>query len=322
MAINNLVNSAGPFLGNGTTTDFTFSFTIQKDTQVAVFRERTDVVTKLTLGSDYTVTGFGESFGRIIFSTAPPNGDTIYIVSNYEATQLTEFESQGAFFPEVHEDAIDKLTYLVMQLEKRTLKVAQHLSINDLPAPKEGYGIKYDANKQFIEENLENNLKKDGSDSGMEANLAMNSNRLTGLPAPASMEEPLRLQELEDLAGGTVNIDVTNIDNSVSVPVLTIATINSNYTIQETDNNKLFRCLNSSPIEIIVPFGLSAGNLTYFLQETESQVTLRGQTAAESGEDADFDLMTPLGYNPYTRNSIVCVTILSSGKATLAGDLA
>lgn len=322
MAINNTINSAGPYIGNGSTTTFSYNFRILNVSQLAVFRERNSTVTKLNLNTDYTVSGVGLSFGTITFSTAPLNTDIIYIVSDYKATQLTEFESQGAFFPQTHEDAMDKMTYLIMQLEKRTLKVAQHRSINDLPDPKEGYGIKYDAQGQFIEENLNNNLKKDGSDSGMEADLAMNGNRLTNLPAPASMEEPLRLQELEDLAGGSVTINVTNNDNRTMVPVLTIGTINSNYTIQETDNNKLYRCFNGAPIEIVVPFGLSAGNLIYFIQETESLITFRGQTAVESGEDVDFNLLTPLGYHPYTRNSVVCVTILSSGTGVLAGDIA
>lgn len=181
-------------------------------------------------------------------------------------------------------------------------------------------------NFKVIEDELNNRVLKRNrageSQNVMDQPLDMNSNRLLNLPPPQSMLEPARIQDIEELAGGVVNIDVTNIDNSTKVPVLNVQNLSESYLITEEDNNRLFRCINSGPIEIVVPYGLPSGIIVYFLQDSEHLITFRGATALESGEDADYDLLSPLGYHPYTRNSVVCVTTITSGTGSLAGDLA
>lgn len=60
-------------------------------------------------------------------------------------------------------------------------------------------------NSALIETALENTLSRDGtSPNSMEANLDMDSHRILNLPTPASVNEPLRLQDLNDFIGGGV----------------------------------------------------------------------------------------------------------------------
>lgn len=60
-------------------------------------------------------------------------------------------------------------------------------------------------NSALIETALENTLSRDGtSPNSMEANLDMDSHRILNLPTPVSVNEPLRLQDLNDFIGGGV----------------------------------------------------------------------------------------------------------------------
>jgi hypothetical protein len=70
--------------------------------------------------TDYTVSGVGiEGGGDVTRLAGPlPTGSTWDIASDFSPVQLTDFPSQGAFFPEVHEDAFDKLTYLLQQISR------------------------------------------------------------------------------------------------------------------------------------------------------------------------------------------------------------
>jgi hypothetical protein len=62
-------------------------------------------------------------------------------------------------------------------------------------------------NSDLIEAAIENTLSRDGTPpNGMESNLDMNSHQIINLPAPATVNSPLRLQELVDFTGtGTIS---------------------------------------------------------------------------------------------------------------------
>lgn len=76
------------------------------------------------------------------------------------------------------------------------------LVINDVTS---GYYSTTALNAAFtaIETAMENTVSRDGTaPNQMEADLDMNSNRITNLPAPGNVNEPARLQDLLDAAGG------------------------------------------------------------------------------------------------------------------------
>jgi hypothetical protein len=129
MAVNTTKITSGPYIGNGVASTFSYEFRVQNKNQLTVFETDTDGnETALTVDTDYTVNDIGEDNGGTInrLAGALPTGYNWYIRSNYQATQETSFRSQGAFFPKLHENAMDKLTFLIQQIYDsfdRSLKV-------------------------------------------------------------------------------------------------------------------------------------------------------------------------------------------------------
>lgn len=156
MSVNNEISTSGPYAGNGSTTAFSITFTIQQRSQVVVYKSDVDgVITTLVQDTDYSVTGF-PSAGIVSMAVAPAVGEKLLFVSNYQETQLTEFESQGGFFPDVHENAFDKLTYLIQQINRNTLQlpVSFTRTDNSLPTPRNGFGFRWDENDNLVEADL------------------------------------------------------------------------------------------------------------------------------------------------------------------------
>jgi hypothetical protein len=148
MTVPNLNITSGPYIGNGAVDTYDYDFGITSKSEIRVF-ETTDegVETELTVDIDYTVNSIGLDIGGTITRTAGvlPSGYQWYMRSDIESTQNTNFESQGGFFPEVHEDAFDKSTRLIQQLEdtiQRSLRISESYPLTDgdedlmlLPSP-------------------------------------------------------------------------------------------------------------------------------------------------------------------------------------------
>ncbi len=124
--------SHNEYTGNGVTTVFPYSFRIFNQTQLQVSATDTSGNVKtLALGTDYTVTGINAGSGGSVVTSVPVAAGTILsITRDLPAVQETDLRNQGAFFPEVHEDAFDYLTMLIQQsiyslqaLSKRTLRL-------------------------------------------------------------------------------------------------------------------------------------------------------------------------------------------------------
>ena len=171
MTVNTVDITDGPYTGNGLADEYSFSFRIEDASQIAVYETDTaGTVALLTEGSDYTVSGIGVDGGGTVTRSAGvlPTNFTWYIRSDYKYTQKTDFNSQGGFFPDVHEMAFDKLTFLVQQMldrQNRSLKFPDSYtgSLNpELPAPGTGLYLRWDSNGNII------NGSPDGSGPGGE----------------------------------------------------------------------------------------------------------------------------------------------------------
>jgi len=84
--------SSEPQLGTGSKTDFAFNFSIVAATDIGVY---VDGVRK-SHPSDYTVI-FGDVSGTVTFTSPPPNGAEILLVSEPDYLQTSEFADQGAY---------------------------------------------------------------------------------------------------------------------------------------------------------------------------------------------------------------------------------
>lgn len=114
--------TSGPYAGNGVTAQFPYDFRVDDAEELQVFETDTDgAVTLLSLGADYTVDGVGVDQGGLITRAAGPlpSGYIWYIRRSTPRTQPTDLNSQGGFFPDVHEAALDRLTFIVQELEDR-----------------------------------------------------------------------------------------------------------------------------------------------------------------------------------------------------------
>lgn len=109
--------SRNEYTGNGATTQYDFTFRILDKSHLLVQTlDTSKSIVTLTLGTDYTVTGVNRyNGGKVVLTSALPAGYKISIERSTPVTQEASIRNQGGFFPEIHEDAFDKLTMLVQQ---------------------------------------------------------------------------------------------------------------------------------------------------------------------------------------------------------------
>lgn len=122
MTVNTTDITSGPYNGNDVTTEFSYDFRVENKNQLIVYEtDDAGVEATLVVDTNYTVNNIGTDGGGTItrIAGALPTGYQWYIRSNYQATQGTDFASQGGFFSDVHEAAMDKLTFLIQQLNDR-----------------------------------------------------------------------------------------------------------------------------------------------------------------------------------------------------------
>lgn len=114
------------YTGNGSVSTYPYTFRIFQDADLLVtVTDTSGAETTLTLTTDYTVTGAGDSGGGnvVLVSNSQAwltagkltSGYGLVIRRVLELTQETDIRNQGDFFPESHEDEFDKLTMVDQQ---------------------------------------------------------------------------------------------------------------------------------------------------------------------------------------------------------------
>lgn len=125
MTINSTIRKAGPFIGNGTASVFPFAFKVFQASDVEVVRltVATNVETVLALTTDYTVSlnqdQDSNPGGSItLVAGALATGYNLVITSDVENLQPTDLTNQGGFYPDVINDALDRATIQIQQLQE------------------------------------------------------------------------------------------------------------------------------------------------------------------------------------------------------------
>lgn len=192
MTISNDNITAGPYNGNDIADSFSYGFGVTDSSQVLVYEtDDLGVETILTDVTNYTVNNVGESAGGTITRVAGalPTGYQWYIRSNFDDTQETNFSSQGAFYPKIHERAFDKLTRLVQQLAD---KLTRSLRFSDgysgtvdttLPNPEEGKLLQY-STTGVLNKTIGEILQQSGA---IEADLDVNGHKVSNM-APGTLD--------------------------------------------------------------------------------------------------------------------------------------
>lgn len=146
MTISSTTRKAGPFIGNGSTVAFPFAFKVFQASDLLVVRLDTslNVEHELTLNTDYTVTlnldQDSNPGGAVTLIGGPlVSGYTLTLTSDLANLQPTDLTNQGGFYPDVINDALDRATIQIQQLQEQTdrsLKVAVSSTVDaTLPPP-------------------------------------------------------------------------------------------------------------------------------------------------------------------------------------------
>lgn len=124
MTINSTTRKAGPFVGNGTVSAFPFGFKVFQASDLFVVRLNVSAAVEqtLVLNSDYSVTlnpdQNSNPGGVVTLSSALASGYTLTLTSDVPDTQPTDLTNQGGFYPEVINDALDRATIQIQQLQE------------------------------------------------------------------------------------------------------------------------------------------------------------------------------------------------------------
>ena len=117
------------FSGDGSTTQFTYTFPINTTAELKVIeRSSLGAETVKTLNSDYTVVDNGSSGGTVTFTSAPASGTSIVLLRDTNLTQDTDYVANDPFPAESHETALDKLTLQQQEIQEeidRSLKLSR-----------------------------------------------------------------------------------------------------------------------------------------------------------------------------------------------------
>lgn len=116
------------YQGNGQTTVFQIPFPFLENEQIYVQKKDAEGnLINYTYATDYTVTGAGEeNGGSVTLNVAPEQGSTISIYRDVPLTQEVDYRENEIFPAETHEEALDKLTMEVQQIQEqldRSVKV-------------------------------------------------------------------------------------------------------------------------------------------------------------------------------------------------------
>jgi hypothetical protein len=160
MTVNTTKITSGPYVGNDVAETFSYTFKVDDKDQLSVY-ETNDIgiQTLLVVDTNYTVSGVGNDGGGIVTRIPGPlpTGYEWFIRSDFKETQLTAFSSQGPFFPDLHENAMDKLTLLIQQLldEKSRSPAVSKTYTGSLPlsldSPGAGFALRWNGSGTGLE---------------------------------------------------------------------------------------------------------------------------------------------------------------------------
>lgn len=149
--------------GNGSQTAFNFSFKIFAQTELLVYKATAaGVYTLQTLTTDYTVSfDTAAETGTVTYVVAPVSGGKSVIIRNTARTQASTLQREGPMPEKTIENALDKVTLAVQDIQERISRAALQPIVPASPAevvieaPVDGKGLRWDYNssdgKWYIE---------------------------------------------------------------------------------------------------------------------------------------------------------------------------
>lgn len=143
MTISSTTRKAGPFVGNGVTTEFPFYFKLFDTSDLRVVRaDALGVETDLVHVTDCTVTLNADQDenpgGSVVLNAPLAEGTRLVLLSSVPELQPVDLTNQGGFYPELLNGGLDRNTVLVQQLREqmgRSITVPVTADPGDLALP-------------------------------------------------------------------------------------------------------------------------------------------------------------------------------------------
>lgn len=107
-------SKAGPYICDGVQKEYPFTFPLIDASHIAVYTAEGENGEAQRLTAGYRVE-LAETGGTVVLDEPLPKGHRIAIIRSVPVTQETDIQNNTAFFPEIMEDAFDKLTMIVQQ---------------------------------------------------------------------------------------------------------------------------------------------------------------------------------------------------------------
>lgn len=175
MTISNSIRRAGPYAGDGQRVDYPFVFKVFSASDVSAYvADGNGLERALQQGADYSVTLNPEQEtrpgGSVRLTVPLPAGHLMTLTSAMPALQPLEFTNQGGFYPRNLNDALDRLTILVQQMEERIGRALLG-SVNSgvppsLPVAQAGRLLGWNAQGALINVDFESRMESDDSKGG------------------------------------------------------------------------------------------------------------------------------------------------------------
>ena len=212
MTISSTTRKAGPFLGNGSATTFDFAYKVfdREDVVATLAVVATGAETALVLDTHYSVAlnsdqnnDPGGTVTYPISGSAMASTHRLTLTSDIDELQSTDIQNAGGFYPEVIEDAIDRVTALVQQHREkldRTLKApVSETTLGDLPTAVDRAGLFL----AFDGTGAPTTASGTGSDGALRTDLAASTAGKGALLVAFKDElSPAYLKTMSDIANG------------------------------------------------------------------------------------------------------------------------
>ncbi len=139
------------YAGNDSTASFAIPFMFLRDEDIELVLSTGQGERTQTPGTDYTLTGAGDSTGGLCTLTVPPARDEVLVIRrNPSMVQEVDYVENDAFPAATHEAALDKLTMICQALSERldrtiTFRISSAVTGVSLPDPEPGRSLAWNA---------------------------------------------------------------------------------------------------------------------------------------------------------------------------------
>lgn len=150
------------YSGDGTTTDFDYTFKILADTDLTVIiRNSSGTETTKTLSTHYTLSGVGSASGGTVTFTAgniPTSTETVVLIRDTVQTQAIDYIENDPFPAETHEEGLDRAMIVAQELQEevdRSIKISRTNTMTSTeftvgPTERAGKFLSFDTNGELV----------------------------------------------------------------------------------------------------------------------------------------------------------------------------